>query len=159
LLKSIPYFEDYLIDDVGNIFSTKNNKWLSTPIHKTTGYRVVTLYNAGGQKFILVHRALAAANNLIDLLDSTAEVDHINGDKLDNRIGNYQILDKKSHKIKTDLSRGLCIEKNYCLDCGKLLKNKSSIRCRECHTSFTQKENKTNNITAEEIEFLVREYS
>lgn len=158
-LKEIPYFTGYYITSNGNIYSTKSNKWLKASVHKTTGYRAVTLSSEGKPTFILVHRALAAAYGFIDLFDSTIEVDHINTDKLDNRLENYQYLSKREHKRKTDIDRGFNVLDNLCANCNKLLANKQANLCMDCYVEKKRKDTSTDSISIEDIEYWVLNFS
>jgi len=56
----IKSFPDYTIDEAGNVWSTKTNKYLK-PAYNKGGYASVELFNENGSKRLLVHRLVAAA--------------------------------------------------------------------------------------------------
>jgi hypothetical protein len=93
----------YQISDLGNIFSIKRNKILKQSID-STGYYVVGLTDI---KTIIfrVHKLMA-----INFLNHKPcghkyVIDHINNNKLDNRIKNIQIIDARENTTKDRLSK------------------------------------------------------
>lgn len=127
----IPEHPEYLIDEGGRVFSTKSNKYLK-PYLSSSGYLRVGLYSEGKVKHYLISRLLARVYLNLESLDSEDEVDHIDTDILNNRIGNLQVLSKKNHRLKTLLDKGLKENTAVCIDCGVPLDNKTCVRCRPC---------------------------
>lgn len=78
----------------GNIL--KEPKELSGTIIK--GYRVVSIRNGDVKKQCRVHRVIWIAKN--GIIPDGLVVDHINNDKLDNRISNLQLLTAKDNSTK-----------------------------------------------------------
>lgn len=66
------------------------------------------------------------------------QIDHIDGDNLNNKIGNLRLLCPNCH-TQTDTYSGRKLRKvvadNYCMDCGKEV-HRSSVRCRKCHAKL-----------------------
>lgn len=79
-------YENYEVSDRGDIRNKYTNKVLSSKYDR--GYERVTLYNKGIRNMKQVHRIVAEA--FIDNPENKDEVNHINGDKRDNRIQNLE---------------------------------------------------------------------
>lgn len=86
--KHIENYEKYLITDQGKVFSLKTMKWLSLWANQK-GYLYATLTDRDGIKNMRVHRLVASA--FIPNDDETKDtVDHINGNKQDNKVSNLR---------------------------------------------------------------------
>lgn len=83
----IPGFEEYLVSNLGRVFSKKTNRVLK-PVKNGSGYLKVDLCKSGGVYPKKVHRLVLSA--FCPTLDSTLEANHINGIKTDNRIYNLE---------------------------------------------------------------------
>lgn len=104
----------------------------------------------------------------------TLQLDHIDGNKLNNVLDNLRFLCPNCHsQTETYCSRNIKkTDANTCLDCEKILK-RSSQRCMDCHKVFlkTRKKDKPQkiildsetvlkfNILKSELEFLLKEMS
>lgn len=103
--KDIPGFSDYQASTHGGIRSCKSGSWRPvrpTP-HSRTGYVAVSLRVAGRYVTRSVHRLIAQT-----FLGSACgrDVNHINGDKQDNRLENLEYLsrgDNHRHAYRTRL--------------------------------------------------------
>lgn len=149
----IPSFESYLISPTGSVFSTKVNRELVAQVN-SSGYKFIRLHESGKQYSFLVHRLLAYVFLNLPSLDSPLEVDHIDGNKLNNCLSNLQVLTTKQHHFKTHGPYAESLEK-FC-KCGtKLSEFNTSGLCRK-HWD----ESRTNDgITADQIVYWVGNYS
>jgi hypothetical protein len=102
-MKEIKDYENYFVTTDGKIFNMKRNKYLS-PCKDKLGYVGVLLSKSGFLKRHYVHRLVA--NAFIDNPMNYNEVNHINGDKSDNRIENLEWC-SRSQNIKHAYATGL----------------------------------------------------
>lgn len=105
-MKPIAYFEQYAISESGNVFSLSSGKEL-TPIENPNGYLKVGLTNNSGQKQLSIHRLVA--QHFIPNPYGFPQVNHINGDKKDNRVQNLEWVsaaENTNHALKTGLTPG-----------------------------------------------------
>ena len=96
-IKDIEKFEDYTIDTNGNVFSKRKNKYLKQTINKF-GYCKVTLQKNKLKKMFSVHRLVASA--FIPNLSNLPQVNHINGNKQDNKFENLEWVTPKENMVK-----------------------------------------------------------
>lgn len=92
-MTKIQGFENYEVDELGQIWSLpkktrKGTRLIKALKHPITGYMYVDLCNNGKIKKFTVHRLVAL--NLIPNPDNKPQVNHINGDKTDNRADNLE---------------------------------------------------------------------
>ena len=107
-------FPNYLIYDDGKVFSKKRNKFLK-PGKDRGGYHLIDLCKDGKRKHLLIHRLVAI--HYIPNPDNLREVDHINRNRIDNRICNLRWsspVDNMNNvgKFKTNTSGHKCISYN-----------------------------------------------
>jgi hypothetical protein len=98
MMKNIKDFEDYLVDESGNIFSSKYGKL--KPIkqqYHIKGYKVVTLVQGDLKKTLKVHRLVALA--FIGNPLNKKQVNHINGNKEDNNILNLEWATQSENQL------------------------------------------------------------
>lgn len=100
---SIPDYPDYLMDEVGSIYSLKTNKVLK-PIEHSTGYNVIRLSNKSGVKTLRYHRVVAKV--LVGNPMNYPIVNHKDGNKRNNHPSNLEWCTAKfnnDHAILTGL--------------------------------------------------------
>lgn len=83
-IESHPWYE---VSDHGDVRNTRTNKVLGRRVDKD-GYRQVQLYNSGVGRNHKVHRLVAEA--FISRDSERDQINHINGNKEDNRVENLQ---------------------------------------------------------------------
>lgn len=110
-------FENYLIYDDGRVFSKKRNKYLK-PSRTKTGYYIIGLYAKGKKKFFLVHRLVAL--HFIPNPYLKPQVDHIDGNKLNNHMINLRWVTNGENqfnlvnqKNNTSGHKGVCWNKKW----------------------------------------------
>ena len=138
--KPIAGFEEYQVSSFGNVKSAERLVWNGKGyVHKPEmilkqarshkGYPIVYLSHNNRQKTVPVHRLVASA--FIPNPFGKPQVNHINGDKCDNRIKNLECRHLFAEKSFVDTSKekreyfenGLMKEvPNYCPHCGARLK-------------------------------------
>jgi len=86
--KDIPEYEGlYQVSNLGKVKSLWFGKErILKPITHTNGYHHVNIYRGGARKKILVHRLVMLAF----VGESDLQVNHVNGDKTDNRLENLE---------------------------------------------------------------------
>lgn len=86
-MKAIPNYENYLIDEKGNIYSTLTNKYIKACKRKD-GYLLVGLYKNGARTNFQVHRLVALT--YIPNPNNYPQVNHIDENKENNSIENLE---------------------------------------------------------------------
>ena len=97
IMLKIKDFEDYTIDETGNVFSIRKSKYLKQTINRN-GYCKVTLQKDKYRKMFSVHRLVAQA--YLKNYSNTLQVNHINGIKTDNRVENLEMVTAKENMKK-----------------------------------------------------------
>ena len=91
------------VKSLGNNFTRKERFLKLSPQSK--GYLTVVLQKNATRKMVLVHRLVA--EHFIDNSESKPQVNHINGDKTDNRVENIEWVSHREnldHAIKNNLT-------------------------------------------------------
>lgn len=94
--KPHPHFSDYLCNDIGEVFSLKQDRILAG-FMRPDGYLEFTIE----KKKIASHRFIWEAFNNCTI-ETGFDIDHINNDTHDNRPGNLQKLTRAEHNAKTN---------------------------------------------------------
>lgn len=95
--------EQYLISSYGRLFSVKSNKVLKTYL-RPTGYINAHYVACGREVNIGVHRLVAQA--FLPNPDNMPQVNHIDGDKTNNKVDNLEWVSSKEN-VKHAIEHGL----------------------------------------------------
>ena len=85
--KKIPAYEDYTIDESGNVYSRKSRRYLSQQKRKD-GYYYVDLCKNGKRKYFAVHRLVAVT--FVENGMNYPQVNHKDEDKTNNNADNLE---------------------------------------------------------------------
>ncbi len=94
--KQIAGFPDYEASTMGRIRRLPSGR-VMVNCYQTSGYQKVTLRRNPLQKTLLVHRIVAAV--FISEIPAGIQVNHINGDKRDNRLENLELVTPKDNLL------------------------------------------------------------
>lgn len=119
-MTKIPNYENYMVDELGQIWSlpkkTRKSTRLIKPLfHPITGYMHLDLCSNGKVKKFLVHRLVAIT--LIPNPDNKPQVNHINGIKTDNRPQNLEWCtpsENQKHSIKIGIRTTKGVKNSQC---------------------------------------------
>ncbi len=107
-MQYIPEFNNrYLINENGEVFCTKNNRWISPHLSgvKRRNYHQITLYHEGKKFTKRVHSWMAITYLDFKYGDRKIVVDHIDNDALNNNLSNLQIISMKENSIKDRIKK------------------------------------------------------
>lgn len=93
----VELFKDYFITEEGLIYSAKTKKVLKNTLSKSRGYYRVTLMLQGCKKNYEVHRLVALA--FIPNPENKPQVNHIDGNKLNNHVSNLEWVTDRENKL------------------------------------------------------------
>ena len=107
-MKEIINYPNYSIDVQGNVYNTTKNTKLSVRT-SNSGYYTVSLWKNNKSTIVYIHRLLAI--HYISNPNNYEQVNHINGDKLDNSIDNLEWC-TRSYNAKHAIENGLKVYTN-----------------------------------------------
>lgn len=86
-MKPVVNYENYQVDENGNVFNIKTHSWLKGSVGEN-GYKYYRLSKDGRKKMVYAHRLVAEAYLVNPNNDEV--VNHINHNKLDNNVNNLE---------------------------------------------------------------------
>lgn len=96
-MKKIKEFPNYYVTDKGEIYNSVTNIYKAIQTNYKNGYQSVILYDNNRYKRLYIHRLVALA--YLDNPLNKEEVNHINGNKSDNRIENLEWVTKSENNL------------------------------------------------------------
>jgi hypothetical protein len=139
--KFIKNYENYLISDEGRVFSIKSHKFLK-PYINNRGYYLVSLCNYKIKKNFTVHRLVGF--HFLENPENKKLIDHINNNKLNNRLNNLRWcsytennINKKISKNNTTGIKGVYFNKQKNKYCVQITIN-NKCRYIGCFTTLEQ---------------------
>ena len=111
MYKSIPGFEDYMINEQGEVISLKNNKIKILKQHVELGYFRVNLHKDNKQIKMHIHRLLG-----ITFLNCPhdKQIDHIDGNRRNNNLENLRVVTNQENCFNRTKAKGYYWHKNSC---------------------------------------------
>ena len=118
----------YKINTDGQVFSMKSNKVLQS--NKTGKYLYYSLYKDNKPIYKKIHRLIA--ENFIENIENKPQVNHIDGNKWNNKIENLEwatASENTIHAYKNKLIKHTEKQRKFCVELGK--KNAKYILCTQ----------------------------
>ena len=94
--KKVEGFEDYLVNENGEVFSTQSNKYL-VPLNNGIGYYGVTLWKNGVGVRKLIHRLVAIAFLPCEYTYDSMQVHHKDSNPANNSLANLEWVDAQTN--------------------------------------------------------------
>lgn len=118
------YNGDYLVSNLGRVKSLKYGKErILKPQKQKTGYLTINLCKNGKMKTSRINRLVAEA--FLPNPKNLPEVDHINSDKMDNRVENLQWISRVENNRKKET--GIAISRRVqCVETGEIFESVSA---------------------------------
>ena len=101
LWKPVPDYPGYEVSSFGNVRSHKfvsEGKLICNPINSTTGYNYVSLYDKDRRLCINTHSLIAKV--FLPNPDNLPEIDHIDGNKQNNRLDNLEWVSRRENMMR-----------------------------------------------------------
>ena len=155
IMKEIPEHPEYLVTEDGKVFSTISNRYLSTTPNSSGYLQFAVRVSVNKYKWLTLHRVLSRGYGKLPSLSSPLEVDHDDGNILNNELTNLVVRSAEEHRIKTTLQRGHILGGNRCIGCG----TKIHTYRQYCINCSPAKQIINPTISKEEIEYWVQNYS
>ena len=102
--KQILDYPNYEVSDLGKVYNIATGKEVKSNVSNITGYYNLSLCNKGKVKSFMIHRIVLSA--FVENTENKPQVNHINGDKSDNRLCNLEWntrSENQKHSVKTGL--------------------------------------------------------
>jgi hypothetical protein len=103
IFKNIPNHIDYKVSNLGNVKSVKFNKERVLKTTLRNGYKRVILYKKNTTETYMVHQLVAITFLNHKLSGMKLVINHINFDKLDNRLVNLEVVTQRKNANKKHL--------------------------------------------------------
>ena len=112
-MKELKRNSNYMVDELGNVFSKRRNKILSPKINHD-GYLRIQLWNKNECEYVSIHRLIA--ETFIENNEGKPFVNHIDGNKQNNMVENLEWCTQKEN-IKHAFDTGLSTHRphNWCI--------------------------------------------
>ena len=120
-------FSNYEVSSLGRVRNIKTGRILKLFV-RNDGYHHVGLYLNGKQKYQLIHRLVAIT--FIPNPENKREVNHIDGDKTNNRVSNLEWSTRSenvSHAFRTGLNSGKPKQKVLCVETGQVFESLNQV--------------------------------
>ena len=104
MLKELERFPGYAVSDEGYLFNTRKNRKVDGSVKRTGYVEVFMRDGTGKKKTYLLHRLIAST--FCEKKDGETEVNHIDGDKTNNRADNLEWVehgDNLKHAFENNL--------------------------------------------------------
>ncbi len=95
-------FEIYSVSNLGNIKNNKSGHVLRPSLSSNGYYRITLCYN-GKRNYKCIHRLVA--ENFLENLEDKEIVDHINNNRIDNRVENLRFVTNSENIMNSSQSR------------------------------------------------------
>ncbi len=126
MLKDVEGYEMlYAVSDCGKVFSYKRGIYLKPDTNHTSGYMAVGLHKDGKQKTKQVHRLIA--ETFLETDNQRNQVDHIDGDRLNNNINNLRWVSTSENQHNRRTAKGYYWNKQANKWYAKIMANKKPI--------------------------------
>lgn len=106
-MRKIKGFENYLIDENGNVYSQRSEKFIK-PFFNSNGYLIVKLFKDGKRFYFFVHK-LVALTYLEDSFEEGLEVNHKDANRQNNNVDNLEWI-THAENVRLALNAPITVE-------------------------------------------------